>query len=288
MLLTMQQSLIGLTTTATTLISMSSLIPTPRTDKNGRTVVRHMKPEATVAPKRSLPPMNTLPSTLSSEYTDEQLMEVLGMEHYGNASLKESLLHSVQIMRQSQEVTALALELINSGSEALAAAVIRRASRASFSIQNFSENPQAYPNWESQCREAWGPKIIPELIVEWARVSVMESLDLDPDSQDSEFVMNERIYGLHFALTDFDKRSSHDRDFEHWQGLSFLYFAGVKVIDGEDEKQSAIELAAWLTQQEDPATVVALARERNLHSVEGLEYILEQGKVNRPLSPGLL
>lgn len=267
---------------------MSNLIPTPRTDKNGRTVVRHMKPEATAASRHALLPLATLPSTLSSEYTDEQLMDALKMDYFGNPAQKESLLRAVKIMRQSQEVTALALELIASGSEGVANAVGKRVDRAAFNILNYTAGKNTYPDWEDRCREAWGPKIIPELILEWARVSVMESLDVDPDFQPSGFSINESIYGLHFALTDLDKRSSHNEDFDYWRGLSFLYFAGVKVIDGEKEKQSAIELAAWLSQRDDPAVVIGLARERNLHSVEGLEYILEQGKINRPLSPGLL
>jgi hypothetical protein len=266
---------------------MSNLIPIPRTDKNGRTVVRHMKPEATATIQRSLP-LATLPSTLSPQFTDENLLEIFKLDDYGNPAQRESWLRSVKVMRQSQEVTALALELINSGSEGVVSAIRKRIGRAAFSTLNYIDSKTAYPDWENRCRNAWGPKIIPELIVEWARVSVMESLDVEPDSQDSDFVINERIYGLHFALTDVDKRSDHNKDFEYWRGLSLLYFAGVKVIDGEKEKQSAIELAAWLNQREDPSVVIGLARERNLHDVKGLEYILEQGKTNRPLSPGLL
>lgn len=34
---------------------MSNLIPTPRTDKNGRTVIRHMKPQSTGTPKNNTP-----------------------------------------------------------------------------------------------------------------------------------------------------------------------------------------------------------------------------------------
>lgn len=241
-----------------------------------------------MATNRSLPLLATLHSSLSSDYTDEQLLKIFKLDDYSNPAQKESWLRSVKIMRQSQEITALALELINSGSEGVVSAIRKRIGRAAFSTLNFSDSKTTYPDWENRCREAWGPKIIPELIVEWARVSVMESLDVDPDSQDSDFVINERIYGLHFALTDLDKRGNYSKDLEYWRGLSLLYFAGVKVIDGEKEKRSAIELAAWLNQREDTAVVISLARERNLHSVEGLEYILEQGKVNRPLSPGLL
>lgn len=34
---------------------MSNLIPTPRTDKNGRTVIRHLKPQSTSTPKNNTP-----------------------------------------------------------------------------------------------------------------------------------------------------------------------------------------------------------------------------------------
>jgi hypothetical protein len=225
---------------------------------------------------------------MPSGYTEEQVLDIFELDDYDDPKQRSSWVRSVRIMRKSEEVTALALELITSGSEGVATAVRRKAGRAAYSIQNFNDNPKVYPDWESRCREAWGPKTIPELIVEWARVTVMESIDADPDSQESDFRINEGIYGLHFALTDLDKRSDHNKDFEYWRGLSLLHFAGVKIIDGDKDKQSAIELAAWLSQREDTAVVVSLARERNLHSVEGLEYILEQGKINRPLSPGLL
>lgn len=264
---------------------MNNLIPTPRTDKNGRTVIRHMKSEPSAVTKLSLPPV-VFPSP--SDYTEEQVLDIFGLDEHDDPRQRLLWIRSVRIMRQSEEVTALALELIGSGSEGVASVIRKRVDRAAFSIQNYSDSKTAYPDWENRCREAWGPKIIPELIVEWARVTVMESLDVDPDSQESDFTINERIYGLHFALTDFDKRGNYNKDFEYWRGLSLLYFAGVKVIDGEKEKRSAIELAAWLNQRDDPAVVISLARERNLHSVEGLEYILEQGQVNRPLSPGLL
>lgn len=36
---------------------MSNLIPTPRTDKNGRTVIRHMKPEPTAKSASTIPPL---------------------------------------------------------------------------------------------------------------------------------------------------------------------------------------------------------------------------------------
>lgn len=48
---------------------MSNLIPTPRTDKNGRTITRHMKADNTAAPVGKIPPVTTQPSTRSQYLT---------------------------------------------------------------------------------------------------------------------------------------------------------------------------------------------------------------------------
>lgn len=41
---------------------MSNLVPTPRTDRNGRTVIRHMRPEDAATPARQALPVATLPA----------------------------------------------------------------------------------------------------------------------------------------------------------------------------------------------------------------------------------
>jgi hypothetical protein len=68
---------------------MNNLIPTPRTDKTGRTVIRHMKPETATRAKvnQKLPPVTLAMShdhaALISKAT-QRLNEILGFSHEDN------------------------------------------------------------------------------------------------------------------------------------------------------------------------------------------------------------
>jgi hypothetical protein len=57
-----------------------NLHPTPRTDKNGRTVIRHMKPEATSKNSTTIPPISLKPTTDRNEFILE-IAHVISSAH---------------------------------------------------------------------------------------------------------------------------------------------------------------------------------------------------------------
>lgn len=267
---------------------MSNLVPTPRTDKNGRVVVRHMKPETGASSLKSLPQVSPLPVSLLSSYTDDDLIEAFGLNNVSVPTMKTTILRGILIMREEKEATSLALELINYGNEKLAESVRKKAVTSHSRILNYSYSPGGYVDAEKRCQEAWGPSTIPELILEWAKISVIESLDIDPDSLKANYLIDDGINKLHTALTDDEDREARGKDFDHWRNMSLLHFMGIRKVKSKEGKRTALELSEWLDRQEDAAAIVRLARERKVYTVKELEDLTEQVNVNPSLSSGIL
>lgn len=265
---------------------MSNLVPTPRTDKNGRIVVRHMKPVASPSATASLPPVN-LTGRNRPKYTDEQLVALFGLDSNPSSISEDSCLRAVSDMRKfSPATTELAVSLIEDGNEDISQFVRDRVASAAISI-GFYTNGANESQRKDAVKGAWGDGSGEEMVVSWSLIKTKELLAEAAGTDTADYDIKERMFSLHFALTPYSEREMVGKDIDYWNGLALLSFAGIKSVK-DGEKGRLFELASWLNEHENSPRAVSLARERGLREVSSLKHLMEQGDTNRPLSSGLL
>lgn len=75
---------------------MSNLIPTPRTDKNGRTVTRHMKPQAASKTSTSIPPVSPSMTKPRATIIDDVTRSLTGLLVTGGSTVaKEKIARKI-------------------------------------------------------------------------------------------------------------------------------------------------------------------------------------------------
>lgn len=89
-------------------MTMSNLIPTPRTDKNGVTVIRHMKPQTAPKSRTTIPPVSTPVDKTRAIIIDEATRSLTGLlETGGSTGVNEKIARKITDVLTSYTDTTL-------------------------------------------------------------------------------------------------------------------------------------------------------------------------------------
>lgn len=255
----------------TTLEVMSNLIPTPRTNKNGVTSIRHMKPEhpGTPAAHAALasiaPAAPQAPASISNKRVISMLKNSFNMP---DTAIEVCL----DYMRSDNEETIpLAVHLMSNGNEdarRMAHNIFYQAIRR---LDNARYEEETDEFWYEKCEASWSDSLQPELAMVWA---VGETIDETETSTSWATLRTSATYFNNALMVDAghgDEKSPTST--EYWRGISALALANELEKGSMDEWREFVEHAGT---HDDLKSLVNTAKERGTVNVESLRSIMEQ------------
>lgn len=196
---------------------MSNLIPTPRTDKNGRVVLRHMNPETAPSYLRaSLPTVGALSRRVSDrESLHEYFMSKWKSFDGGELSKALKLLQE-----DSEETIPLLYKYLTAGGSGSTHAYIEGHIGASImEVINASNRSSYDPKWRDKCKDILSPKFRGETSRLWHALTVSDEsgYEWDDVEEHANWIKNTQIL-VESNWSDVDLPKSD----AHWRGMSAL------------------------------------------------------------------
>ena len=260
-----------------------TLIPTPRTDKNGNTVIRHMKPEAVSSSARKpIPAVSSVtqqPHQSSAEVglDNKQIISIVNriphIKH--DVAVDENLLN---LMRDcGEENFARASEYLTKGTEQ-ARDMAKKA--FGFSIEDFA-NATADPDdpyGEDKAEHYVGGALESQVAMSWTVGNVADEIGYT----DNVSALKGSVAYCNAQLN-YTNRSIIT-DPKYWRGMVALAIA-----DHEEkaDKRDCRAFISWASERSDLAVVIQTAKERGTVKPDVLTAILDQG-LAAPLQQGAL
>lgn len=270
----------------------SNLIPVPRTDKNGRVTIRHMRSDSTPAsgsvagiPQVSSP----APVKSVTDPNTELLTAIYGED--GDTELPRN--HEAAIAFMNKEHPALletATELLGKGSEG-----------GSQSVRNFMIDSLRVLGDTLSVHNERDPLILSyteglsagmeeSLIRVWAVGSVREEFTgtLYNFLHDNDFY--DGIAGVQGMIYDREKPPQETQvDPNYWRGMMALYYTNPEeYFDTEEEQKEALDFINWAGNHESIDAAIHTALERETINVSTLDGVLSQEAPAPVLGRGIL
>lgn len=264
------------------LLTMSNLIPTPRTDKNGRIVVRHMKSDAagTVSKKLStVPPLGTGAS--STGLTNEELSALIDPE----GMIPEGISIYLDMLRKDNPTTLpIISELLTTGNETGKKLALRKFSIMLNDIANsYQANPRKWVRGYSP--QQGSPRLESEVAKNWAIGNVAEELGIGMSS-DREY---QNLNGP-ATNTDYVQHggafNSAAKTTAYWRGTIAFNQTTIRWRDEDKKKVHAFVL--WAGEQGNLQAIIDVASERKTLDVDTLTGVLAERDSSSPVRDGVL
>lgn len=257
-----------------------SLIPTPRTDKNGFTSIRHMKPEtAPSAASRNLPAV-ALPAlpTAPVELTDEQLIALVDPD----SSIPEGIGTYLDILREDNPDTLpYVSQLLTTGNERGREATLER-----FRTQlNKIANHYIYDStqWRAQSEYIRSPFLEGELNKTWTIANLADELDSHKHELEDD-LMSSQADDLHRQHQGACGQFQRTMDTDYWRGIIAIGLSGAPMRGPKDTSR----FIWWAGRHDDLGAVIHLATERDTIDVDTLSGILTEYDAKSPIREGYL
>lgn len=267
----------------------NNLIPTPRTDKNGRTVIRHVKADTgTAASATAIPPVASPAPKLSPQEQDQSFIHSVYGDDTG--ALPRRYKEAVRYMLDKNPGT---LELIdgllakeNPGGSQSVRQHIRDSLKLISDQLELNDDKHLV---ELSYTDSYSAGFKETLVRAWAIGSVRGDYSdgvsgyHDNDFQDGIAGTRLIIYGDYIET--HPKRES---DTDYWRGMMALYFTDPD-YDLSDEEQAEIDpFIDFAGKHEDIGLVIRLAVERKTRNVSTLRGIIDQGSDAPAIRDGVL
>lgn len=261
---------------------MSNLTPTPRTDKNGRTVVRHMKVDAASTMSKKLvtvPPLVT--GTSSAGLTNEEFSALIDPE----GMIPEGVSIYLELLRKDNHTTLpLVSELLTTGNETGKKLALRTFSTMLNEIANsYQANPRKWVRGFSP--QQGSPRIESEVAKNWAIGNVAEELGIgmssDREYHDLNGPATNTDYVQHGGAANRAAKTT-----AYWRGTIAFNQSTIRWKDEDKSKVHAFIL--WAGEQENLQAVIDAASERNTLDVDTLTGVLAERDSSSPVRDGFL
>lgn len=252
-----------------------TLVPEKRTDKNGVTSTRWVKPSTAVETAHSLPQPQVAIQQLP-QVSNETLLNLMVSERF-KRGLHESQLPDLNsgldlIREDDPSILALAEELMTSGSgraRSIAAEhLYGMALGITEAIRKVRDEPQYYPDgWQAEC--VWGQEVKSALISGWSLGSVMDETETVTNDDEEEFDIVDHIKEIHSDLSGDNRELYERQDLPYWRGVAALgiaYHAGVTGYNVD-----VLRFVEWAGAHEDIKYVIDSVKERRTVNPEHIE-----------------
>lgn len=281
---------------------MKHLVPTLRTDKNGRVQIRHMQADDSKAPAAPLPLPQVHPATETAPLSDGQLFAMLKDAGYGYVGGMSAELALSAIREDDPGLPDLVGQLAAKGPDRAldeVLGVLDELIETAMSGQREADiaESRGHPaDWREYAPEAAHPR---------GRNSLVLAYHLDCVSSESEAPTDAAARWIPDILTldavlrsrepEFNTKALDvDEDRARCRGLAALVIAELRVSDyvGESHEKTrrrVEDFAAWAGQREDIGEVVLAAKHAGTADHETVSQLIEERKKAEPaLREGVL
>lgn len=256
---------------------MSNLIPTQRTDKNGRTIIRHMKDQNDDSKKLASFPHVAISTVSSAMPSDDDLVEMI----FGSSPDPEFVPKFKKYLE--------GLPLSDSGMISSFVALVGAGSPGGTETARrfLSEKLESAILYNSIVH----PRYTGQLLRAWAIGDVRDEVGL-PFDQRGEYNIIEGVSGIRSLLKQGkqDKQPHDDvtTDLPYWRGLTALYLTDLDLFAEDEDIETAKRFIEWAGHRDDIGAVVRLAAERTIGEPAELEDLMNEMKGHSALGDGTL
>lgn len=257
-----------------------SLIPTPRTDKNGVTSIRHMKPETTPSvPVKRLPAV-TLPSapTAPVELTDEQLIAIVDPD----SSIPEGIGTYLDILREDNPDTLPYIsKLLTTGSQSGRDATLERFRTQLNKIAD--HYVYEFEDWRVRSEDLRSPHLEEVLSLTWTAANMADELPVHRDELSYRNALSQ-ISAINNSHQRHYDQSQRTMEPAYWRGITAIHLSGLPYR----AKPNTVKFIWWAGRHENIGAVIELAAERKTLDVDTLSGLLEHYDPESPIRDGYL
>jgi hypothetical protein len=260
---------------------MSNLIPTPRTDKNGHTVVRHIKADTSTTVSKKLLSVPQLAQAAPAGLTNEEISSLIDPQ----ALIPKGLSTYLDLLRHDNPKTLpLIGELLTTGNKTGRKLAARKFTSMLNEIANsYTANPA---KWSRRLSRNFGsPMIESEIAKNWAIGNVAEELGIGMSSDRDYHNLHGPVSNTHF-LQQSGTTNSASMTTAYWRGTIAFNQTAIGWKEGDKKKIKAF--ISWAGDQENLQTIIDLASERNTLDVHTLTGVLEEQDSSSPVRDGVL
>lgn len=267
---------------------MKNLVPTPRTDKNGVTRIRHMKPEQASTGSASSIPAVTAPASPVQDFDNAYVTRLINDRFAVNPERIGMCLDYLRAEDKSN--IPFAVNLLTTGSRQA-----RQLAHEAFylALVDMDESHESLEReddefWYEKCPGSWKERLQPRMTQAWCLGNVVDEANLGAEINAlkmGEVIMAASDY-QHNALseTQYGAAPPLTTDQDYWRGVSALTLA-----HGQPEYSAeALEFAEWAAHHDNLALIIETSKERKTINVELLKSIVEREEVPAPLRVGIL
>lgn len=267
---------------------MSNLIPTPRTDKNGRIVLRHMNPDAAPSHLRaSLPTVGALAQRVSDRESIHKYFISTWKSFDG-----EELTKALKLLQEESEGTIPLLHgcLTAGGSSAIHAYIAGHIGASIMELIKAMNRSSYDPNWRDECKDVLSPEFRGHTSRLWHALAVSEESGYEWDDPEvhARWIRNTQIL-VENNWNDVDLPKSDD----HWRGMSAL--ALVQLHTGKEIFYTDPDLIAQVPgfvelagNHHDLKRVMDIAVPRQLIDANAIRAIMDQQNIAPAVGSGIL
>lgn len=262
---------------------MNKLIPTPRVDKNGRTVIRHMKADEAPAKAPAIPAVTMPKQTPKGRVED---VAALLIQHGKTSMDSPDMAMYLRYLDDDNETTLPLFKRLLSTGEPEAQGVVARFLNETLeaikeagndSYDPFDEDGEDYEehwNWHDNCPEVWFPTSSHAALRLWNAVTVMNESGYTGDKNDIYYAISE----MEMSLPEMDPRDNKESlTNRYWRGTVALAVGGMNIKREDSENRERIpEFISWAGRHDDIATVIRTVQERKTIDTQMLEEIIAE------------
>lgn len=276
---------------------MSSLVPTPRTDKNGRIVTRHVRAEQPVKTATAMPAIPAAQTKSTAELEDRRELHRFLLEHFDIEAIdpryaSEWLTATENLDRDDPATLTLARELMTTGPAKAREYAAREAKWIIDSVIDADDYSATRDGWREYAPRVLSPRGKNMLAAAWCMGAVHESVGAQrtEDAWMSSLIQVLRVHGRFAPEPDSD---ASDRR-AWWRGLAAAEHAHVVVAfrDRADTPEEVRELRDLVGRLGTSGSIGAIATELRsrgyLPVADALVVVKGLDGVPAPLASGAL
>lgn len=278
--------------TEATFKGMSNLIPTPRIDKNGRTVIRHMKPEDTT---QKTP---VIPAVAVPEQTPQQrVREIIDLLQGGSMDHADLAMYLRYLDDDNSKTLPLFKKLLTTGTPQAQRAVESYLHEVIGDIKEAGDGGSSYDedemddyddhwNWIDRCPDAWHPHSTHNALRIWNTFNVMDEHGIEGN----RYEIIHRITELGTMHNDLDPMMNPESMRNRfWRGAAAAAI-GTEERNTERAQWGHIkEFVQWAGRHEDIAIVINTVKERRILHPEMLDQVIaEKAGISPAVREGVL
>jgi hypothetical protein len=272
------------------------LIPTARTDKNGNTVIRHMRPEEAAPSRTTMIPAVQVTKPQTPQEKVNEIAELIADFKTSNMDFPDLVMYLHYIEENSSKTLPILKRCLTTGNDE--AQEITK-SLIHMMLDTIKENIDSSGgedgseddeygdqfSWADNCPEVWYPFAAANALCFWNTSNVMEEIGTSEDNVTISYKVRDLADNL--STTDDERSPTTDK---YWRGMAAFTLTGIETPRlHADARQELKSFIPWAGKHEEIAAVTRVVRERGIFDQDTINQIIESQKdISPAVSSGTL